>query len=120
MVSAKYLLLAPTSCLTFIANGSVWWHTCGNYKCPHTGSYEGFSGTSPCIRLDSSIRSIGLTRVGTKSTTCSIFSDNKLPRPEAERGLQWDVLLHGVQPELGEHEVLLQCLSARAWGWKVN
>ncbi|KAK4665175.1 uncharacterized protein QC763_0078350 [Podospora pseudopauciseta] len=64
MVSAKYLLLAPTSCLTFTANGSVWWYTCGvfsNCKCPHTGSYEGFSGTSPCIRVDSSISSISLT-----------------------------------------------------------
>ncbi|CAP67136.1 uncharacterized protein PODANS_1_21515 [Podospora anserina S mat+] len=82
MVSAKYLLLAAASCLTVAANGSVWWHTCGllsNCKCPHTGSHEGFSGTSPCIKLDSSIRSVGLTRVrvgaGFKSTTCSIYSD---------------------------------------------
>ncbi|KAK4171803.1 hypothetical protein QBC36DRAFT_198502, partial [Triangularia setosa] len=47
-----------------------------NCKFPHTSSYEGFRGVSPCIRLDSSIRSVGLTRVGTKSTTCSNFSDN--------------------------------------------
>ncbi|KAK0659203.1 hypothetical protein QBC41DRAFT_308011 [Cercophora samala] len=76
MVSAKYLLLAAASCLTVAANGSVWWHTCGNCKCPHTGAYEGFTGVGPCIKLDSSIRSVGLTRVGGKSTTCSIFSDS--------------------------------------------
>ncbi|CAP62096.1 uncharacterized protein PODANS_5_290 [Podospora anserina S mat+] len=80
MVSAKYLLLAAASCVTVAAQGSVWWHTCGNCKCPHTGSHEGFSGVTGCIRLGSSIRSVGLTRVwtgiGYKSTTCSIYSDD--------------------------------------------
>ncbi|KAK4656424.1 hypothetical protein QC762_0060240 [Podospora pseudocomata] len=69
MVSAKYLLLAAASCLTVAANGSVWWHTCG-------GSHEDFRGVSPCIKLGSSFRSVGLTRDGNKSTTCSIYSDD--------------------------------------------
>ncbi|KAJ6781867.1 hypothetical protein PWT90_06524 [Aphanocladium album] len=73
--------------------GNFWWHTCGfvppynikssktnripprrNCKCGHSGSKEGFTGDSGCIRIDHSIRALGLTRSGTKQTTCSIFT----------------------------------------------
>ncbi|KAK8930278.1 hypothetical protein MANI_113561 [Metarhizium anisopliae] len=60
-------------------NGSVWWHTCGNCKCGHSGAYENFKGDTGCLRFDPNqdIRAAGLTRHGRLQTTCSLFtSDN--------------------------------------------
>ncbi|CAP65843.1 uncharacterized protein PODANS_5_10565 [Podospora anserina S mat+] len=61
MVSAKYLLLAPTSCLTVTANGSVWWHTCGLVS-----SYSMTSSRMPLLTVflaTASVPTLALTRV---------------------------------------------------------
>ncbi|RFU71773.1 hypothetical protein TARUN_10489 [Trichoderma arundinaceum] len=54
--------------------GNVYWHQCGNCKCDASGSREGFSPDSGCLPIDSSIRALGLTRTGTKQTTCAIYT----------------------------------------------
>ncbi|EGU72274.1 hypothetical protein IWW34DRAFT_672526 [Fusarium oxysporum f. sp. albedinis] len=65
-------------------SGNVWWHTCGNCKCADSGSYTGFRGTSPCLPIDQSIRAVGLTRSGSKMTTCSIFTSDNCQGPVAQ------------------------------------
>lgn len=49
---------------------------CSNCKCDASGSREGFTGDSGCMSIDSSIRALGLTRTGSKQTTCSVFTSN--------------------------------------------
>ncbi|KAJ3530934.1 hypothetical protein NM208_g4301 [Fusarium decemcellulare] len=80
MVNIVYPVVLAMAALGLTApsgSGNVWWHTCGNCKCADSGSYTGFHGESPCLPIDSSIRAVGLTRSGSKQTTCAIFtSDN--------------------------------------------
>ena len=45
-------------------------------RCGHTGSREGWTGTTGCIQIGSDIRALGLTRGGNTMTTCSLFSDD--------------------------------------------
>ncbi|KAK4211222.1 hypothetical protein QBC37DRAFT_376261 [Rhypophila decipiens] len=65
-----------------IQNGNVWWHTCGNCKCNHTGARENFSGATDCMKISTAIRAVGLSRSGAygKMTTCTIFSDDNCQR----------------------------------------
>lgn len=46
-----------------------------NCKCNHIGSREGLYGTSGCMKIDTSIRAAGLSRSGSKMTSCELYTD---------------------------------------------
>ncbi|KAI5856060.1 hypothetical protein BZA05DRAFT_416670 [Tricharina praecox] len=76
MVAITNILITALSLVAVAVAGDMYLYDCANCKCDAKSQRTGFSGDTGCISNFGGAIAAGLTRSGSRATTCSYFSDS--------------------------------------------